>query len=412
MRKYLSLIVLFLACACTGAWDSTALCEMALYPDSGLPAPGDAPEGYEPFYISHYGRHGSRAMTAKFAPEIEPVWTALNSAHCSGGLSRKGEALFAEVDKVYRENAEHYDCLTEKGVAQHAGIAARMAANFPSVLKDSASVNVMCSIYPRCISSMKSFTGTLSGELSSLSFRYSCSPAVQGYVNAAVPELIKTEMKKASYFEDVPMDFEPGGAVGAFFRSRGDMEKYVSDCSAFLSGLYAMAANSGNLDIETDLAGLVPAEVMKYYGACQNRRIYYSTMDSAEFGRLRLGNSDSLVVSMLTKADAAVAGNGPDVDLVFGHDFALATYAAMLGLECAPAGLTGKSIDTGFDSSAIIPMAANLQQVFYRGPDGSVLVRFLMNEREVAVSGIAPAEGLFYRWEDVRGRMLSRIQTL
>ena len=31
------------------------------YPEAVGPAPG-TPEGYEPFYISHYGRHGSRYL--------------------------------------------------------------------------------------------------------------------------------------------------------------------------------------------------------------------------------------------------------------------------------------------------------------------------------------------------------------
>ncbi|MCI5980588.1 MAG: histidine-type phosphatase, partial [Muribaculaceae bacterium] len=30
------------------------------YPDSNLPQLTPAPSGYKPFYIDHYGRHGSR----------------------------------------------------------------------------------------------------------------------------------------------------------------------------------------------------------------------------------------------------------------------------------------------------------------------------------------------------------------
>jgi len=49
----------------------------------------------------------------------------------------------------------------------------------------------------------------------------------------------------------------------------------------------------------------------------------------------------------------------------------------------------------------IIPMAANLQMVFYKNDKGSVLVKFLHNEREVRLpipSKYAP----YYEWEEVK----------
>ena len=33
------------------------------YPTSGFPALTAAPDGYEPFFINHYGRHGSQRQT-------------------------------------------------------------------------------------------------------------------------------------------------------------------------------------------------------------------------------------------------------------------------------------------------------------------------------------------------------------
>ena len=34
--------------------------DYSIYPESDLPQLTPAPKGYTPFYISHYGRHGSR----------------------------------------------------------------------------------------------------------------------------------------------------------------------------------------------------------------------------------------------------------------------------------------------------------------------------------------------------------------
>ncbi|MDE7118976.1 MAG: histidine-type phosphatase, partial [Muribaculaceae bacterium] len=55
----------------------------------------------------------------------------------------------------------------------------------------------------------------------------------------------------------------------------------------------------------------------------------------------------------------------------------------------------------------IAPMAGNVQIVFFRpkknaAADGSdVLVKFMLNEREIAVDGLEAVSFPFYRWGDV-----------
>ena len=47
-------------------------------------APAPAPEGYEPFYISHYGRHGSRWMTddVRYVAMISLFDSLYHCSHC------------------------------------------------------------------------------------------------------------------------------------------------------------------------------------------------------------------------------------------------------------------------------------------------------------------------------------------
>jgi hypothetical protein len=58
--------------------------------------------------------------------------------------------------------------------------------------------------------------------------------------------------------------------------------------------------------------------------------------------------------------------------------------------------------------SEMIPMAANLQFVFYRNREGDILVRILLNERDatVPIKDVAPH---FYRWEALRDYMLGEL---
>ena len=69
MRRIMSIVAIVVACTC---WMTAGVREdfkanpklsannYQAYPTSGFTAPAAAPAGYEPFFINHYGRHGSR----------------------------------------------------------------------------------------------------------------------------------------------------------------------------------------------------------------------------------------------------------------------------------------------------------------------------------------------------------------
>ena len=54
-----------------------------------------------------------------------------------------------------------------------------------------------------------------------------------------------------------------------------------------------------------------------------------------------------------------------------------------------------------------MPMAANLQMAFYRNDAGDVLVKVLHNENEVRLRGLEAVSGPYYRWSDVRARLMN-----
>ena len=65
-----------------------------LYPETDLPKLTPAPDGYEPFYISHYGRHGSRYLN-DMKGYIEPYKT-LQAADSLGKLTPVGQMALRE----------------------------------------------------------------------------------------------------------------------------------------------------------------------------------------------------------------------------------------------------------------------------------------------------------------------------
>ena len=102
--KYLTLktrllALLLLAATCAAAQPTPA--QLAARPEltasiyhsyEYLPGPAaPVPDGYEPFYISHYGRHGSRYHSKEEA-YAEPL-AALRKADKAGALTPKGREI-------------------------------------------------------------------------------------------------------------------------------------------------------------------------------------------------------------------------------------------------------------------------------------------------------------------------------
>ena len=91
----------------------------------------------------------------------------------------------------------------------------------------------------------------------------------------------------------------------------------------------------------------------------------------------------------------------------YGHDGILINLITLLDIN----GLgrvfntIGEAENAGLRSYELIPMAGNLQLVFYRNNDGDVLVKALLNEREATLPG-TPVAGPYYDWKKLRAHYL------
>ena len=91
------------------------------------------PKGYEPYYLSHYGRHGARYMLEEndYAMPVQ----VLQKAKQAGKLTPLGDKVLAKLDSMQQTTKDRLGDLTAVGLRQHHGIAKRMAQNFPEIFK-------------------------------------------------------------------------------------------------------------------------------------------------------------------------------------------------------------------------------------------------------------------------------------
>ena len=128
MNKLTMKMRLFAAFLLLGLWGATAQTareQIAAMPERAggiyhsheyLPGPAvPAPKGYVPFYISHYGRHGSRWHTSEKI-YAEPLGI-LRKADSAGVLTPKGRDLLAKVEVIAADARDRYGDLSPRGVA-------------------------------------------------------------------------------------------------------------------------------------------------------------------------------------------------------------------------------------------------------------------------------------------------------
>jgi hypothetical protein len=115
---------------------------------------------------------------------------------------------------------------------------------------------------------------------------------------------------------------------------------------------------------------------------------------------------------IINDADSCIQLKQPGAHLRYGHDTMLLPLVCLLEIdnyELATNDL--ESLDRkGWANYKVIPMAGNLQIIFYRSSpdDTDVLIKVLLNENEVHLP-LKSFEGPYYRWNDFRKYYLNKL---
>lgn len=371
-------------------------------------AAGDtpAPVGYEPFYISHIGRHGSRRNTSD--NNINRLVAILEKADSLGLLTAAGDTLLAHV-YIYREHSDGmYGMLSDRGGREHRQIAARMYERFPSVFQSPGRKKVLAvsSQSDRCIVSMAYFVESLKGIDPELQFDMRTGERYMKYVMKSTPEL-NEEIKKAidpvaNEMRREKIDYDR--VLHVLFT---DVEAARKSCDAgrIAGDIYSLCNYSECLDLEPlGTVAFLTFDELYGFSRAESNRLYTLMCNSAEWGEQRIKSADDLLRDFVEKADEALsAGSGRAADLRFSHDYAILPLLSLIGTEGMDVRTTQREADMHWCAGEMIPMATNLQMVFYANPDsGDILVKLLHNERETGIPALPAYTGPYYRWDILR----------
>ena len=373
-----------------------------------------APAGYKPFYVSHYGRHGSRRAIGHSA---EDAFNAMTAAREAGILTAEGEELYRMVNAIHEDHIGMVGELTPRGGREHRDIARRLYLRHPRVWRDKTrkQVFVQSSNVPRCLLSMAHFTASLDDQAPHLQFDFVTGDKYKNllahdYFNADAISDASTELLYSmALAETDPSRFMQVVCIADTAR----VHAVISDPYIFMYQIYRFGGMTQCTETpDADIFGrfFTVDELISWY-RCYNASIYNLMSNSAEFGDNILWAARDLVQDFIDRADAALQdGSGTAADLRFGHDSGILPLAGLIDLVGPGDRIHNADAADSWQSFQRVSMASNLQMVFFRKRGAEPLVKIYYNEQETPVRGLEPFTGPYYRWSDLKAHLERRIR--
>lgn len=405
-----------------------------------------APEGFKPFYVSHYGRHGSRYQSGTYEfTRILPVFEELEK---EGVLTETGKQLAADIRTIYEEHDLMDGVLTLKGGQEHQGIAQRLYDRYPEMFNQPDRDRLFCVSTPvhRVLESLANFTSTVKANAPQLKLIVLAGDRFGDYLcydkysrphvsTSAITDSLKREYIHPEHFISVmfndaekaaeiisrppkpaaapagqqfpgaPAGNRPAGMPGGFQMPAMTPASFMQ--SVFSAGCICNCLDRNNPDIfhyfTTD----------ELYGMwyCSSVGIYNNYAFSVENLSGRTLTAQLTINDIINKADDAVAGNNRCADLRFGHDTGIGPLLSLMGVEGYDKVLSiAKDNMEYWPSFKYLNMGSNLQMIFFKNEKGDVLVKLYRNENETTIPALKTAYGPYYKWEDLRAYLDSKLE--
>ena len=373
-----------------------------------------APKGYKPFYVSHYGRHGSRYLLSD--RDYQWIIQLMEKAETVNGLTPLGHDVLKRLNMVWEEAQGRAGDLTPLGVRQHQGIAERMSKNFPEVFSGKRHVSARSTVVYRCAMSMVAFGDRLKQLNPQLDMSYEMSEKYMSYLNYhSARSNAFTHGKTGPWVEDYrkfeEAQVHPDRLVSTLF-SNADFIRCEVNPSELMWGLYWIAVDMQDMETPVSFFDLFTAKEMFDLWQCVNYRFYMGNANPLASNAIVMANAKSLVENILESADAAIKDRSIAATLRFGHDGNVIPLLALLQIENFDVAVAGPAeVYKHWCDFKATPMASNVQIVFFENKAGDILVKFMHNENEVHVP-VKTDQWPFYHWNDVKEYYQKRLSTL
>lgn len=365
-----------------------------------------APKGEKPFYISHYGRHGSRFLIGK--DDYEKPLKIFREAHKAGKLTEEGKDVYNRLKLIAADASNRYGELTPLGALQHRQIAKRMFERFPEVFNGETNVEARSTIVIRCILSMENEMQQLMALNPKLHIFHDASEHDMYYMNFGDKELSEKKMmgdEKISYREFYQRHIHPDRLMKALFNDN-DYVNHTFDKYDMMTKLFELACNMQSTELRDKviLYNIFTTDEIYDNWQLENAWWYINYGPSPISGGMQPFSQRNLLTNILNTADSCIALAHPGATMRFGHETMVMPLTCLLELNNSNMKVSDfeKLADSGWINYKIFPMGCNIQFIFYRKDvnDKNILVKVLLNEDEAHLP-ISTDTWPYYKWSDV-----------
>ena len=391
-----------------------ASCNYNTYPDSIKAKQTPAPKGKHPFYISHYGRHGSRYINNRSGFDIP--YKMMLHADSVEELTPIGKRVLEEARLIMADTEGQWGDLTSYGKKQQRQIAHRMVENFREVFYPGAKVTAISTTVTRCVESMGSFLTEMLQVEPQLNITMEASQRNMWFLNARTPQRDSylTPEAKEAYEAYIANRTGNSRLMELIFKNPDIVEELVDELyfNYYLMKMGLFQSNT-HLYMNTFLKDLFHTEELYRMWQIDNALWYIQHGACKLNGGRQPYSQTKLLGKLIADADSCLQLERPGAQLRFGHETVLLPLVCLIGLNGYD--LATDNLDEleekGWWCSSIFPMASNVQFIFYRSDlnDKDVLLKVLLNEEEAQLpipTDCAP----YYHWNDFRSYCQQKIR--
>ena len=398
------------------------ICENVLHSASNYMAyPGptqqkltSAPRGYKPFYISHYGRHGSRFHSK---PSIyNAPYLTLAKADSLGKLTATGKDVLRRLDIIRKDAENRWGDLTPLGAQQEQDIARRMYERFPEVFQGQAEIDARSTGVGRCVLSMEYALMQLIRLNPELTIHHNATHRDMSYLNLQDKNLFNLRKGKKAlqqYADFKARHDDNRHLMQMLFNDSVYVSKHVRSYE-LAEQLILVAAIMQNVELGKDVTLFDIFTKDEAYRIWENGNAWWYIgwgASPATDSKMPFVQRN-LLRKIIHQADSCIQLPQTNVHLRFGHETVLLPLICLLDINGF--GLVTNDLDQlaakGWVNHRAFPMASNIQFVFYRKnqKDRNPLFKVLLNENEATLP-LPTKQAPYYRWSDFRKYYLKKL---
>lgn len=380
------------------------------------------PPSYKPVFINFIGRNGAEHLVKDISTTF--VFALLQKADSAHALKVDGRKLRKMLLNLQTIEKDKLDRISLSGAIEEKGIGTRMLALYGNVFAQKKCVEVSAINEDRMKQSAEAL---LSGLRHTLNEPACDVPSYNDDDNlnpfATAPSLIELT-KSGDWKDDVdnirdqkkPDNFNIRFLTRFFEQSffdnieEPDQNRFINDlykASTVINSIHREIVQAGFTLDQLDIRSFFTCSELALFNMLNSAEEYYKAGPGGDKTGIQVRATVPLLVNFINTTDAYLISPNVAADIRMTNAETITSFAALLGIK----GASKESADIFkfekvWKAEEVIPLSANIQFILYKGQGADTqrdyLVKFMMNEKEVAIEGLKASNFPYYKWEDVK----------